>query len=102
LRLAQQPSIKCGNKRLIEAAFAAHPAGPKEPQEYVNAVRTFNVSFSMAIRDLYFAISMEQIARIEAALRQQLGFTPQYSVKALAGPKTWFYHPSRSKEDRGN
>ncbi|THC90837.1 hypothetical protein EYZ11_009706 [Aspergillus tanneri] len=65
---------RAGNERLVDAAFAAHPADPKEPGEYVDVVRNFNVPFSMAIQDVDFAIPKQQIAIIETELRLKLNY----------------------------
>lgn len=62
-----------GKEALVDAHYTAHPSGMKAPDEYVEGVRKFKVPFSMAIGDKDMALSKDQVAGIEAKLREEFG-----------------------------
>jgi dienelactone hydrolase len=71
--LCKEPAVVGGSERLIDVQFCGHPYGLKTPDMIVDAVRTHNVPFSMAIGDKDRYFKRERVEETEAAMRQKAG-----------------------------
>ncbi|TVY62280.1 Protein AIM2, partial [Lachnellula suecica] len=68
-KLSMQASVEGGDDRLVDAHFAAHPAG-LQPEDFVEGVRKFDVPFSMAVGDKDFVMTKAIVNEIETKLRK--------------------------------
>ncbi|CAI6020438.1 unnamed protein product [Clonostachys chloroleuca] len=73
VKLSQEPSIKGGDKQLLDAHFTAHPAGLKVPDDYLKAAKAFHVPISIAVGDEDRFLSKSDVETIEAEFRQEFG-----------------------------
>ncbi|KAJ9652748.1 hypothetical protein H2198_008020 [Neophaeococcomyces mojaviensis] len=71
--LCKEPRAQGRPESLIDVQFCGHPYDLKTPEMIIDAVRTYNVPFSMAIGDEDEFLKVEAVRQTEAALRQQLG-----------------------------
>ena len=73
VNLCREPSVEGGREALVHVQFCGHPYALTVPDMVVDAVRTYQVPFSMAVGDRDRYLKRNKVDETEAALRRAVG-----------------------------
>lgn len=72
-KLACEPVAAGADRPLVDAVFTAHPSALKAPDDFVAAVETFKVPYSVAVAELDMQFDKTSAHDTEEALKKKLG-----------------------------